>query len=72
VATVCGDSARTTTARDDGWIDRECAAAAKPLNPRLAALLAFGAAVSQVDCVAPVRGTRRLEDYFAAFAPSET
>lgn len=40
----------------------------KPLNPRIAALLDFGARVSQIDCVAPARGTRRLEDYFRTLA----
>jgi hypothetical protein len=34
------------------------------VNPRIAALLEFGTEVSLVDCVAPVRGTRRLEDAF--------
>lgn len=47
---------------------RAAAAAAKPLNRRLAALLAFGAEVSQVDCVAPAHGSHRLEDYFRTFA----
>ncbi|HEX8693979.1 MAG TPA: SDR family oxidoreductase [Longimicrobium sp.] len=47
---------------------RTMALLARPFNRRLAALLAFGAAVSQVDCVAPVRGTRRLEDYFRTLA----
>lgn len=43
---------------------RAAAAVARPLNRRLAALLAFGAEVSQVDCVAPAHGTHRLEDFF--------
>ena len=47
---------------------RGAAAVLKPLNRRIAALLAFGADVSQVDCVAPAYGTRRLEDYFRTFA----
>jgi uncharacterized protein YbjT (DUF2867 family) len=47
---------------------RAAALLMRPFNRRLAALLAFGAAVSQVDCVAPVRGTRRLEDYFRTLA----
>lgn len=47
---------------------RAAAAVAKPLNRRLAALLAFGAEVSQVECVAPPFGTHRLEDYFRTFA----
>lgn len=40
------------------------------LNPRLHALLDFGAAVSLAGCVAPPRGTRRLEDHFRARASS--
>ncbi|HYH80647.1 MAG TPA: SDR family oxidoreductase [Longimicrobium sp.] len=47
---------------------RGAAVVAKPFNRRLAALLAFGAEVSVADCVAPVHGTRRLEDYFRTFA----
>jgi uncharacterized protein YbjT (DUF2867 family) len=47
---------------------RAAAAVSKPLNRRLAALLAFGAEVSQVECVAPAHGTHRLEDYFRTFA----
>jgi uncharacterized protein YbjT (DUF2867 family) len=47
---------------------RAAAVVARPLNPRLAALLAFGAEVSQVDCVAPAHGTQRLEDYFRTLA----
>lgn len=47
---------------------RAAAAIAKPLNRRLAALLAFGAEISQVECVAPAYGTLRLEDYFRTFA----
>jgi uncharacterized protein YbjT (DUF2867 family) len=40
----------------------------KPLalvNRRLHALCAFGAAVSTIECVAPRRGRRTLEEYFA-------
>jgi uncharacterized protein YbjT (DUF2867 family) len=33
-------------------------------NPRIADLIEFGAAVSQVDCVAPAYGQLRLEDHF--------
>ncbi|HET7232403.1 MAG TPA: SDR family oxidoreductase [Longimicrobium sp.] len=47
---------------------RAAGAVTKPLNRRLAALLAFGAEVSQVDCVAPAHGTHRLEDFFRTFA----
>lgn len=44
------------------------------VNPRIGALLRFGAEVSQVDCIAPVGGTRRLEDFFrerAAISPGQ-
>jgi len=47
---------------------RGAAAVIRPLNRRIAAFRAFGAEVSQVDCVAPAYGTRRLEDYFRTFA----
>jgi uncharacterized protein YbjT (DUF2867 family) len=47
---------------------RAVAALARPLNPRIAALLEFGTEVSLADCVAPARGTRRLEDHFRAVA----
>ena len=41
----------------------------KLINPRLHALMAFGVAVTQIDCVAPRYGTQRLRDYFAAAVP---
>lgn len=47
---------------------RTVAALAGPVNPRIAALLEFGTEVSLVDCVAPARGTHRLEDYFRTVA----
>jgi uncharacterized protein YbjT (DUF2867 family) len=40
----------------------------RPLHPRLAGLLEFGAAVSVVDAVAPSYGSRRLGAYFAELA----
>jgi uncharacterized protein YbjT (DUF2867 family) len=43
---------------------RAASAAAALLNPRIGALVRFGTAVSEIDCIAPVGGTRRLEDYF--------
>jgi uncharacterized protein YbjT (DUF2867 family) len=43
--------------RAAGWV-------MKPVNARLAALFEFGAAVSQVDAIAPRRGTRDLLWYF--------
>lgn len=42
----------------------------KLINPRLHALMDFGIAVTQVDCVAPAYGQQRLRDYFNAAVPS--
>jgi uncharacterized protein YbjT (DUF2867 family) len=42
----------------------------KLINPRLHALMDFGIAVTQVDCVAPAYGQQRLRDYFTAAMPS--
>ncbi|MBI1765591.1 MAG: SDR family oxidoreductase [Acidobacteria bacterium] len=42
----------------------------KLINPRLHALMDFGVAVTQVDCVAPAYGQQRLRDYFNAALPS--
>ena len=36
------------------------------INPRIHALMVFGATVTQVDCVAPAYGRKRLADYFRA------
>lgn len=36
----------------------------RPINPRLSALLRFGADVSLVDAIGPATGRRRLADYF--------
>jgi uncharacterized protein YbjT (DUF2867 family) len=41
----------------------------KLINPRLHALMDFGIAVTQVDCVATAYGTQRLRDYFMTAAP---
>lgn len=40
------------------------AALLRPVQPRIAALMHFGARISQVDVIAPAVGTRRIEDYF--------
>lgn len=37
-------------------------------NKRIHALMDFGIAVTQIDCVAPAYGTRHLKDYFAHHA----
>ena len=47
---------------------RAMAWAARPVHPRMAALLEFGAAAGVVDCIAPARGTRTLADYLAEAA----
>jgi uncharacterized protein YbjT (DUF2867 family) len=54
--------------RVPGWVFRGIAVATRPVNPRIAALLEFGAAVSQVDVIAPATGTRSLDRYFAEVA----
>ena len=46
------------------WVARAAATAARPLNPRLATLLAFGVEVSLADVVAPAYGSRHLSDFF--------
>jgi uncharacterized protein YbjT (DUF2867 family) len=50
------------------WVARGAAALIRPLAPRLGELAQFLAAISTADFVAPVAGTRRLEDYFRALA----
>lgn len=40
----------------------------KPFNPRLANITKFYLAVSREDCVAPVRGSRSISDYFGQLA----
>jgi uncharacterized protein YbjT (DUF2867 family) len=40
----------------------------RPLNPRLSQLVAFVAALSETDVVAPAVGTQRLLDYFRTLA----
>jgi uncharacterized protein YbjT (DUF2867 family) len=45
---------------------RGIASVTAPLNPRVAGLMAFGAAIGTVDCVAPLVGTRPIEPYFEA------
>ncbi|HEU4564016.1 MAG TPA: SDR family oxidoreductase [Gemmatimonadaceae bacterium] len=47
------------------WLFAAAAALARPVNPRLHALMVFGGAVSVIDLVAPPRGTRTLPRYFA-------
>ncbi|HVG38285.1 MAG TPA: hypothetical protein VM870_03290, partial [Pyrinomonadaceae bacterium] len=44
----------------------------RPFDRRLYELLLFLISVSQVDCVAPAVGARRVEDYYAAFAKTLT
>jgi uncharacterized protein YbjT (DUF2867 family) len=40
----------------------------KPFNPRIAALLDFGGKVATQDCIAPQRGSHRIEEYFVSIA----
>jgi uncharacterized protein YbjT (DUF2867 family) len=42
----------------------------KLINPRIHALMDFGVAVTQIDCLAPAYGARRLRDYFTEAARS--
>ena len=53
------------------WAARAAATAGRPLNPRLAALLAFGVDVSVKDVVAPAYGFRHLGDFFGEVAGSK-
>ena len=50
------------------WAFRGATALARPLNPRLHALLEFGVEVSRVDAVAPAYGTRTLGAHFREVA----
>ncbi len=50
------------------WAFRAAAPLMRIFNPRIAALVEFGLAVSQVDCIAPAFGTRRLDRYFGELA----
>jgi uncharacterized protein YbjT (DUF2867 family) len=46
------------------WVFTALIAPLKLFNPRIHALMRFGVAVSQIDVVAPVFGSRRLSQYF--------
>lgn len=46
------------------WVFRGLVAPVRLLNPRIHALMAFGAAVSVIDVVAPAVGRRDLQTYF--------
>lgn len=48
------------------WLFRGLVAPLRPVNPRLHALMAFGAAVSAIDVVAPAVGRRDLRTYFSS------
>lgn len=47
------------------WLMRSSIPAVKLLNKRIAEMIEFGVMVSTRDCIAPLVGTRRLEDYFS-------
>jgi len=51
-----------------GWMMGAAPAIMRLFNQRIAELTEFGAAVSQVDCIAPPSGERRLADYFRELA----
>lgn len=50
------------------WVMDAAARAIGLFNPRIGALIQFGSAVSQADCLAPAWGTRQLDDYFRELA----
>lgn len=52
------------------WVFKGATAALQLVNPRIAALLAFGAEVSVSETVAPAHGKRRLVDYYRTLAGS--
>ena len=58
--------------RIPSWIFRGLVAPVRLMNPRLHALMAFGAAVSSIDVVAPAVGRRHLRAYFQSLAEQET
>jgi hypothetical protein len=56
-------------------VAKAAAAMMLPFHPRMAQMAAFIALLNERDLIAPVRGTRRLEDYFrelAARTPGRT
>lgn len=54
--------------RAPGWLIRAPLPMLRAVQPRIAALVEFGLAVSEVDVIAPCYGTRRLGDYLRAAA----
>ena len=50
------------------WLASLLTAVIRPFDKRLSALVAFGSAAMQVDCVAPQSGTRQLEEYYQEVA----
>lgn len=61
-AEASGRRVRVLRSSPRAW--RTASASLRRLQPRLAELLEFAEAVSTHDAIAPVRGRRRLEDYF--------
>lgn len=57
--------------RIPSWVFRGLVAPVRLMNPRLYALMAFGAAVSSIDVVAPAVGRRHLRAYFQSLAEQE-
>ncbi|HYU31758.1 MAG TPA: NAD(P)H-binding protein [Thermoanaerobaculia bacterium] len=66
---VVGKTPRIT--RIPPWLFRSLVAPVRLVNPRLHALMAFGAAVSTVDVVAPAVGRRDLQTYFRSLVRQE-
>lgn len=54
--------------RFPSWLFRGLVVPVRLVNPRLHALMAFGAAVSAIDVVAPAVGRRHLRAYFQSLA----
>jgi uncharacterized protein YbjT (DUF2867 family) len=50
------------------WALKPVPALVRIANPRIAALIEFGTAVSQIDLLAPQYGSRRIDDYFRELA----
>jgi uncharacterized protein YbjT (DUF2867 family) len=57
---------RPSIRRIPPWFFRGLVAPVRLLNPRIHALMAFGAAVSSIDVVAPAVGRRDLRTYFSS------
>jgi uncharacterized protein YbjT (DUF2867 family) len=69
MAMAMGVSGRSGQIRSiQPWLLKPIPAVLRLMNPRIAALVEFGTAVSQVDVIAPAYGRLRLEDYLRDLA----